>query len=206
MASMDEVLDFARKDPVATFVAIPIAGGRPPRTRVIVQLKGRSIALPDWSGAEWAWFGKLAFRYADSVDKARSGIKLVERANQSLTAMDEPMRDLGDKHPSPAFAATYYDAAVKLVIAAHVASDREASGIMFVDAFKQSFKEVPRTIGEALAALLSAGGDVVKPVIAEAIKITAEVFEQSIGIGIGVIALIAIGVWWWSNKSKHSEG
>lgn len=202
MATMDEVLDLARRDPIATFVAIPIAAARPPRPRILVELKGRTLVLPDWTGSEWGWYGDLAIRYADSVDKARAGVKDVQRANRNLTALRAPMKNLGDSKPDPLHASKFYFATVKLVIAAHVASDKAASGVMFVDAFKESVKNVPTTIGEALAALLGAGGDVIKPIIREAVKITAEVFEQSIGIGIGIV-LIGLAAWWvWQNSRK----
>lgn len=201
MATQEEVLDFVKRDPVAGFVAIAIIGARPPKPRIIVKLKGRSIVLPDWNRDEWRWYGGVAFRYADDVDKARAGKPLVDRANGKLTSLDSSLPE----HPTPEQAAAYYDAAVRLVIAAHVASDREASGPTFAQALKESILHVPRTIGESLAATLSAGGDILKPVVAEALKITAEVFEQTFGIGIGIVLVIAAGWWLWNNSKKSKE-
>jgi hypothetical protein len=202
--ALDEALELVKRDPIAGFVAIPIIGARAPRPQVIVKLKGRSLILPDWTGAEWAWYGGLAFRFADSVDKAREGIRLVENANRKLTPLHLEMKSLALSKPTPAKAAAYYDATVRLVIAANVASDQSVSGPLFVTAFKESLREVPKTIGEALAAVLSAGGDVVKPIIRESIKIAADVFDHAIGTSIGLILIVGLGLWLWS-KSKKGE-
>jgi hypothetical protein len=202
---MDEVVDFVKRDPVAGYVAIAIIGARPPKPRIIVQLKGRSLVLPDWTGNEWRWFGEVAVRYSDAVDKARAGIDSVRSANRKLTALDQNvMKERGDGKPTPLEASDYYDAAVRLVIAAHVASDREASGATFAQALKEAIPNAPRVIGESLASALGAGGDILKPIVVEALKITGEVFSQTFGIGIGVVLAIAAGWWLW-NHSKHSK-
>jgi uncharacterized protein YbjT (DUF2867 family) len=203
MSAMDDALAFVQKDPVAGFVAIPIIGARPPKKAVIVKLKGRDLLLPDWTGKEWIWYADLASRFADTVDKNRAGKLDVEANVKRLAPLYIAMQSVGAGRPTPVAAAAFYDRCVRLVIAARHAGDSDA-GPTFAAAFKDAFVNVPATIGEALAAVLSAGGDVIKPIIRESIKITGDVFEEVTGIGIGLIAIVALGLYLWT-QSKHGK-
>jgi hypothetical protein len=203
MSALDDALNFVKKDPVGGFIAIPIIGARPPRPQIVVKLKGRSLVLPDWSGDEWTWYGDLAIKYADSVSVSARGRDDRANANRRLTELRGPMKSLGSSKPAPEAAAAYYDRCVRLVIAAHVGSDSD-SGQKFVDAFKEAVKEAPTVIGEALAAALSAGGDVLTPVVKEALKIAGQVFDAALGTSIGLIAIVALGLYLWS-KSRNKE-
>jgi hypothetical protein len=207
MSTLDDALAFVKKDPIAGFIAIPIIGARAPRPQIVVKLKGRSLVLPDWTGEEWAWYGTLAIKYSDSMDKTRAGFKDVRAANERFTPLFTAMRALGSAKPDPNQAAAYYDRAVRLVIAAHNSGDPE-SGTTFVNAFKEAIPNAPRVIGESLAAALSVGGDVLKPVIKSALDIMSEVFEIAVGTGIGLILLIGVGLYLWSQSQKggnHGE-
>lgn len=199
MSSLDDALAFVKKDPIAGFVAIPIIGARAPRPQILVKLKGRSLVLPDWTGAEWTWYGNLAVKYADSVSVSARGRDDRANANRKLTALRGPMQSLGGDKPDPKVAAAYYDACVRLVIAAHVGGDPD-SGPKFVSAFKVAAAEAPQVIGEALAAALTAGGDVLKPVIKSALDILSEVFEIAVGTGLGLILLLGFGLYLWSQR------
>lgn len=202
MSDLDDALNLIKRDPVRAFVSIPIIGARAPNPQIVVKLKGRSLVLPDWTAGEWAWYGHLAFDYADSVDKALAGARLVDRANGRLTSLNQKMRSLGTKDkPTPKDAADYYDAAVRLVIATHVASDSDASGPLFVDAVKASIKEAPAAI---LAFIFGKPGTAAIAVGKEAARVLDEIFDFA-KFGLGLIAIVAVGWWLWNHKSNQEE-
>jgi len=201
MATLDDALEQVKRDPIAGYIAIAVIAARPPRPGIVVKLKGRNLLLPDWTQDEWAWYGSLAFKYADSVDKSRRGAEDVSRANQRLSSLAM----FGPDKPSPEKAAAFYDAAVRLVIAAHVAGDPE-TGVKFVDAFKAQLSNIPGTIIEALRTGLTNMTKVQR----EAAKIAGEIFSRPVGAVLGGllaglgplgIALIAGGAYYlWKHR------
>jgi hypothetical protein len=126
-----------------------------------------------------------------------------------LTQFHQPMfRNVDiDSIPTPLEAAAYYDAAVRLVIAGHVSRDPDASGPGFSAVMRRNIKDVPETIGKALAAVLGAGAGVVRPIVQEAVDVMLALFGDALkSVGKSSIApllIIGAAIWIWLEYKKE---
>lgn len=210
MADISDVLKFMEKDPIAGYVSIPVVAARPPAPRIIVELSGRNLVLPDWTGLEWAWYGSIANDLTNDVGtgvhrRQMRGSRDVQRARSKLAPLMSAMKGLVNNRPLPQDAGAFYNAAVRLLIAAQAAVTTDPFGPIFVESVKEAFKEVPQTIGLALAATLRTGAEVLGPVAKEAGKIAVDIFGAIAKSGIGLIAIAALGLWWYLKQGNRKE-
>lgn len=179
-------------DPVGTIVSLAVAGATsgPRRT---VEVRGRTIALPAWTYAEWTWWGELARRIA--VRAGLAGARLFRGHAVRHEAMRAGQRDA---LPPADELARYYDATVRLAIESRARLSAPTRSQIVRDAIAESINELPATIRSALGAIVSAGGDAMTAVARETRRVVTTLF------GVSPLALLAIGaaLWWIARKSE----
>jgi hypothetical protein len=197
MAALDDALKLASKDPPLAFVGLAVAGAKPPQPSIVVKTKGRTLVLPAWTGEEWGWYGRLAFKLASSMPaKEPVGQRSVDRATSNLLALHPAMQSLGTVRPGEKQAFDYYIAANKLVIAASAATAADSRGKMALDAFGSAVVEAPRTLLDAIT----------KDIPREAAKVLNDVFKsaaQGFGLGNLSIGMVLVGgavLWMFINR------
>lgn len=207
-ATVADALELMKKDPVVGFVAIPTIAIKGAGAEIAAPVKGRTVALPPWTGKEWDWYGGLAFDVArrlqaDGIDGFIDlfdghASKSVRRAAENLRPLSKPMLDLGATQPTPAAAGAYYEAAVKLVIAAVAAHGRKGAGEILLESIKESLVQAPATVVDGIKVGISEGADGLAFIGRQANKIVRSVF----GVGVGTIVMIAVVGYLWLESRK----
>jgi hypothetical protein len=172
MAALDDALQLASKDPPVGFVALAVAGAKAPSPSIRVVTKGRTIVLPAWTGSEWGWYGQLALALASKLD-AKNPVAQRDKdvAAAKLLAIHPAMQALGSALPSEKQAFAYYDAAVRLVIAANAAASGPTRAQLALEAFGSAVVEAPRTILNGIT----------KDIPREAAGILSDIFLSAVG-------------------------
>ena len=203
MANLDDVLALLKKDPVKGYVTIAVLAARPPNPAILVKLKGRSLVLPDWDAGEWQWYGKIALdigarlRIKTMTENRAGDLRGVDRAAAKVKSL------MPNRKPTPQEAAAFYDACVRLIIAARAAADEKTFTEISDESLREASKEIPLTIGSVIASLLRGPvKDILIPATKAAAEILVEIFEEVAKSGLGLIVVIGLGLYLWSQHGK----
>ncbi len=207
------------------FVSIAIIGAAPPSPGLIVNLKGRTLLLPDWKGDEWRWYMDLALAIANKQETRNDTAITASKDRAIATAKSVRVKLLDDARVSAANSAApgsryspdeafaIYDAAVRLVIASNAAGAGASKGAMAVEAFKERLLEMPEELRDKFISMLQDKRDLLFKVLPKkAAEILKDVFDATAaGLGLSlshplVIAGILLGGYYLYNRfGKHKE-